>query len=153
MLLIGGAGYTIYFIASEQKNVIRDTRGNCTIWGGKAECIEVTYMTTDGVTRKTFLICSGEFIDLNHTSLGSCLSSMLLLTRNLRAGLWGIVRHPNYVGALLMTLAMGGACGSGNLFPWTELIFATIFLTMRSLRDEAKCAKNTVKAGKCIKEK
>ncbi|KAJ5634332.1 hypothetical protein N7528_002174 [Penicillium herquei] len=65
MLLIGGAGYTIYFIASEQKNMIRETRGNCTIWGKQAECIEVTYMTKDGVTRKTFLICSGEFLDLN----------------------------------------------------------------------------------------
>lgn len=88
-----------------------------------------------------------------NTYPGSCLSRLLLLTRDLHVGLWGIVRHPNYVGALLMTFAMGGACGSGNLFPWTESIFATIFLAMRSLRDEAKCAKKYGHAWNMYKRK
>jgi hypothetical protein len=40
-----------------------------------------------------------------------------------------------------MTYAMGGACGFDSLLPWTESIFATVFLAIRSLRDDAKCAK------------
>ncbi|KAF3386556.1 7-dehydrocholesterol reductase, partial [Penicillium rolfsii] len=111
---LGGIGYAIYFIASEQKNLVRDTRGSCEVWGNSESSIKVQFVTKNGVTQETFLVCSG---------------------------LWGIVRHPNYVGAILMTLAMGAACGFKCLLPWTESSFAIPFLALRSLRDEAKCAK------------
>ncbi|KAE8166064.1 ERG4/ERG24 ergosterol biosynthesis protein [Aspergillus tamarii] len=114
VLLIGGTGYGLYYIASDQKNTVRRTRGNCVVGGERAMYIKAQFVTKDGVTQESLLIYSG---------------------------LWGIVRHPNYVGALLMTLAMGGVCGFNSLLPWTESIFATIFLTMRSLRDDAKCAR------------
>jgi 7-dehydrocholesterol reductase len=64
MLMVGGAGYTTYFIASEQKNLVRDTRGSCRMWGKPAKFIEVEFITKDGVTQKTFLVCSGEYQEI-----------------------------------------------------------------------------------------
>jgi hypothetical protein len=59
LILLAGAGYALYYIASKQKTMVRDTRGNCTIWGAKASVIEVQFVTSDGVTQTSFLACSG----------------------------------------------------------------------------------------------
>lgn len=54
-------------------------------------------------------------------------------------GLWGIVRHPNYVGSITYTWAACMTCGSGHLFPYTEAILVAAMCIHRCFRDEAKC--------------
>jgi 7-dehydrocholesterol reductase len=55
--------------------------------------------------------------------------------------MWKFIRHPNYLGVLILTYAMCGLCGTDALLPWTEAIFATVFLVFRCLKDESKCAR------------
>jgi 7-dehydrocholesterol reductase len=56
-----------------------------------------------------------------------------------RVGLWGIVRHANYVGSITYTWAACLTCGSGHLLPYTEAILVTSMCIHRCFRDEARC--------------
>ncbi|KAJ8275197.1 hypothetical protein COCON_G00098220 [Conger conger] len=57
------------------------------------------------------------------------------------SGWWGFVRHPNYLGDLIMALAWSLPCGFNHLLPYYYLIYFTIFLIHRDARDERQCRK------------
>ncbi|MSP60853.1 MAG: hypothetical protein EXR72_11020 [Myxococcales bacterium] len=61
--------------------------------------------------------------------------SVLLLS-----GMWGIARHLNYLGDLMMALAWCLVCGFGNLLPYFYIIYFTILLVHRERRDHVTCA-------------
>ncbi|KAK7409141.1 hypothetical protein QQX98_008691 [Neonectria punicea] len=105
-------GWALNHYANEQKNLSRRTAGKCTIWGEDARFLEAKYQTGDGKTHRTVLLCSGW---------------------------WGIVRHANYVGSLLYTLAACMTCGTDHLFPYTEFIILAFTVIHRCFRDEARC--------------
>ncbi|KAF5857711.1 7-dehydrocholesterol reductase [Aspergillus alliaceus] len=112
IFLFGVVGFIIYYTAMEQKNIVQDTNGKHSVAGRKAKFIRASYVTTDGVERESLLFCSG---------------------------MWGHIRHPDYLGILIVTYAMCGLCGTGALLPWSEGAFATAFLAYRCVRDEKKC--------------
>ncbi|KAJ9637197.1 hypothetical protein H2199_007483 [Coniosporium tulheliwenetii] len=58
--------------------------------------------------------------------------------RSFAASWWGIARHVNYVGDLMLSYAACATCGFQHLLPWTYAIFMTILLVHRCLRDEAR---------------
>ncbi len=60
----------------------------------------------------------------------------LLLT----SGFWGIARHMNYLGDLLMALAWCLTCGMSRVLPYFYVIYLTILLVHRERRDHAACA-------------
>jgi protein-S-isoprenylcysteine O-methyltransferase Ste14 len=60
----------------------------------------------------------------------------LLLT----SGWWGVARHLNYCGDLMMALAWCMTCGFHNLLPYFYIIYFTILLVHRERRDHAMCA-------------
>lgn len=60
VLLMGLGGYWIFRAVNHQKNLVRRTKGECTIWGRPAEFIRATYTTTDGVRHESLLLCSGK---------------------------------------------------------------------------------------------
>jgi Delta14-sterol reductase len=60
----------------------------------------------------------------------------LLLT----SGWWGIARHMNYLGDLMMGLAWCLVCGFGNLLPYFYIIYFTVLLVHRERRDDALCS-------------
>ncbi|KAF8932543.1 hypothetical protein BGZ58_007006 [Dissophora ornata] len=60
-------------------HIARSTNGECMIWGKPAKVIRTSFVTSDGKTHKSLLLCSGY---------------------------WGISRHFNYVGDLLISLAI-----------------------------------------------
>jgi Delta14-sterol reductase len=60
----------------------------------------------------------------------------LLLT----SGFWGIARHMNYLGDLLMALAWCLTCGLSHLLPYFYVIYLTILLVHRERRDHTACA-------------
>jgi len=80
--------------------------------GKPAEYIEVHYSTKDG-PRSSLLLCSG---------------------------FWGLSRHFNYVGDLMISSAMCLACGTSHLLPYFYIIFMTIVLLHRVGRDHARCS-------------
>lgn len=55
------------------------------------------------------------------------------------SGWWGVVRHPNYLGDLLMALAWSLPCGFSHLLPWYYMIYFIILLVHRDSRDMSEC--------------
>lgn len=111
VLALGFSGYGIFRAVNNQKDRVRKTKGKCMIWGKPATYIEVNYMTRDGPR------------------------SSLLLT----SGFWGLSRHFNYVGDLMLSSAMCLACGVTHLLPYFYITFMTIVLLHRVGRDQARC--------------
>lgn len=67
-----------------------------------------------------------------HTSTGKNL---------LVSGWWGFVRHPNYLGDLIMALAWSLPCGFNHILPYFYVIYFTLLLIHREARDEHQCKK------------
>ncbi|XP_006871199.1 PREDICTED: lamin-B receptor [Chrysochloris asiatica] len=67
-----------------------------------------------------------------HTSTGKNL---------LVSGWWGFVRHPNYLGDLIMALAWSLPCGFNHVLPYFYVTYFTILLIHREARDEHHCKK------------
>ncbi|KAJ7307499.1 hypothetical protein JRQ81_009522 [Phrynocephalus forsythii] len=59
--------------------------------------------------------------------------------RLLVSGWWGFVRHPNYLGDLIMALAWSLPCGLGHILPYFYVIYFTFLLVHRESRDEHQC--------------
>ncbi|XP_043825823.1 delta(14)-sterol reductase TM7SF2 [Dromiciops gliroides] len=59
--------------------------------------------------------------------------------RLLVSGWWGMVRHPNYLGDLIMALAWSLPCGVTHLLPYFYVFYFTILLVHREDRDERQC--------------
>ncbi|XP_037373497.1 delta(14)-sterol reductase TM7SF2 [Talpa occidentalis] len=59
--------------------------------------------------------------------------------RLLVSGWWGMVRHPNYLGDLIMALAWSLPCGVSHLLPYFYLLYFTTLLVHREARDEGQC--------------
>lgn len=55
------------------------------------------------------------------------------------SGWWGVVRHPNYLGDLIMALAWSLPCGFSHLLPWYYMIYFFILLVHRDSRDMSEC--------------
>lgn len=56
------------------------------------------------------------------------------------SGWWGLSRHPNYMGDLLMGLAWCLPVGTDCIIPYFYSIYFTILLIHRQMRDDAKCS-------------
>ncbi|CAG8603780.1 5168_t:CDS:2 [Acaulospora morrowiae] len=114
VLTIGLSGYYIFRAVNYQKDIVRRTDGKCLIWGKPARFIKTHFITSDGKDHSSILLTSGY---------------------------WGkrISRHFNYVGDLLISLAMCLACGFNHLLPYFYIIYMTILLVHRIYRDDARC--------------
>jgi 7-dehydrocholesterol reductase len=112
VLFLGLIGFYIFASANNQKDSFRNTDGKNRIWGKEPESISCSYVTLDGSKRETKLLLSGW---------------------------WGISRHMNYTGDLLLSLAYSLACGTEYLFPYFYFFFLSILLIHRCIRDEERC--------------
>jgi len=57
----------------------------------------------------------------------------------LASGWWGLCRHPNYFGDLLMGLSWSLYCGFGSVVPYFYPIYFLVLLVHRQLRDDSHC--------------
>ncbi|XP_075403652.1 delta(14)-sterol reductase TM7SF2 [Tenrec ecaudatus] len=55
------------------------------------------------------------------------------------SGWWGWVRHPNYLGDIIMALAWSLTCGTSHLLPYFYVLYFTALLVHREARDEQHC--------------
>ncbi|MCJ1308004.1 hypothetical protein MMC25_001654 [Agyrium rufum] len=110
--IVGRAGYGLFRSVNHQKDITRRTNGQCTIWGKKAEIIECDFVTQDGKQHESLLLCSGW---------------------------WGLARHANYLGDLILSFSMCATCGIGHVLPWFYAIYMTVLLLHRCRRDERRC--------------
>ncbi|KAL5709600.1 Delta(14)-sterol reductase [Ranunculus cassubicifolius] len=58
----------------------------------------------------------------------------------LASGYWGVARHCNYLGDLLVALSFSLPCGISSPVPYCYPIYLFILLIWRERRDEARCA-------------
>lgn len=59
--------------------------------------------------------------------------------RLMMSGLWGVVRHPNYLADLLCQLAFALPCGFRHVLPYYSVLLSTVFLIVRTVAVEWKC--------------
>lgn len=113
MLLIGGIlSLALNYEVDRQKQVFRNTDGQCLIWGKRAKYVEAEYSDSDGEQR----------------------------TKLLTSAFWGMARHTNYVFEITLSLCwLLPGLGLG-IFPFLYAIHIVILLVHRIFRDEEKCA-------------
>lgn len=119
VLLIGIGGYVMFRSANNQKDLFRRSEGKAKIWGTVPEAIACEYTSKDGKKHESRLLASGW---------------------------WGKARHMNYTGDLLGSLSYCLACGFFHLLPYFYIIFMTILLIHRCMRDEHRCKNKYGKA-------
>lgn len=113
ILIIGLIGYGIFRLANYQKNLFRQNDPmKIKMFGKTPMYIECKYVTKDGTSHRSSLLISG---------------------------LWGISRHMNYTGDLLLSLAYCLACGFDSVVPYFYVVYMTILLVTRCWRDETRC--------------
>jgi len=113
ILVWGLTGYYIFRSSNNQRWLFRRENGKLLISGKPATYIEAEYSTADGKTHKSLLLTSGW---------------------------WGLSRHFNYVGDLMLSSAYGFSCGFGGLLPHFYTIYMVILLVHRTFRDESRCS-------------
>jgi 7-dehydrocholesterol reductase len=110
--VLGVSSVMINYFADRQRQKVRATNGDCKVWGKKPVLIHAEYTTTEGERKKTVLLASGW---------------------------WGLARHfhylPEILGAFFWTVPVLFA----NVLPYFYVVFLTVLLVHRSLRDEQKC--------------
>jgi 7-dehydrocholesterol reductase len=116
VFLVGLGLFAIWanYDANGQRQRVRETGGETTIWGRKPDLIEAEYTTEDGETRKSLLLLSGW---------------------------WGVSRHFHYVAEITLALAWTLPAMFENLLPYFYVIFLTILLVDRAGRDDLRCRK------------
>jgi 7-dehydrocholesterol reductase len=136
ILATGLGGYLIFRSVNYQKDLVRRTNGECLIWGQPAGVLKCTYKTANGKQHQSLLLYTGKFG-----------SSYLTRTSDLTMieGWWGVSRHANYLGDLILSYSMCATCGVNDLHSWFYAIFMTILLLHRCKRAEQSCA---IKYGK-----
>ena len=87
------------YSADRQRRSVRDTNGNCLVWGKTPRVIEAFYTTGDGQEHSNLLLASGW---------------------------WGISRHFHYIPELLLAVAWTIPAGFNHLLPWFYVIFLFI---------------------------
>ncbi|XP_043477038.1 delta(14)-sterol reductase TM7SF2 [Leptopilina heterotoma] len=55
------------------------------------------------------------------------------------SGIWGYVRHPNYLGDIILHWSIAGLIVVKDLLPYYNAIFLTLMLIYRSIRDNRRC--------------
>lgn len=65
---IGVSGYALFRSVNFQKDIVRRTNGECTIWGKKAKVMRCRFKTADGRDHQTLLLLSGKSEHFPHYS-------------------------------------------------------------------------------------
>eukprot|EP00906_Rhabdomonas_costata_P030630 RCo043284 len=119
-LTVGLASVLCNYAADRQKHHVRHSSATTQagadtpprVWGRPAKVLRATYVDRTGQT---------------HTSL-------LLL-----CGFWGMARHFHYLFEILAALCWSIPAGSSGILPYLYVIFLTLLLLDRTLRDEQRC--------------
>jgi delta14-sterol reductase len=65
-------------------------------------------------------------------------------TKLLTSGWWGVSRHPNYMGDLIMALSWSLPTGFDTPLPYFYVVYFAVLLVHRGLRDDEACEKKCV---------
>ncbi|KAH9489617.1 7-dehydrocholesterol reductase [Bulinus truncatus] len=113
LLVMGILSIYVNYQADAQKQIVRKTDGECSIWGQKPDIIRAEYQLDNGEIKESILLASGW---------------------------WGVSRHFHYLPEILLAVTFALPAMFENLLPYSYVIFLAILLTHRSFRDERKCS-------------
>ena len=114
IFLAGLGAILINYWADYQRQHVRATDGNTTIWGNEPVLICAEYITETGESKTSLLLASG---------------------------FWGISSHFHYVPEIMAAFFWSCATGFSTFMPFFYVVFLTVLLVHRSFRDEAKCSR------------
>ena len=112
IFILGALSILVNYWADHQKQVVRRTNGQCTIWGKRPQVIRAKYHLEDGKSRDSLLLLSG---------------------------FWGLSRHFHYVPEIMLSFFWSLPALFSHLMVYSYVIYLTILLVHRSMRDEEKC--------------
>ena len=115
---LGTISIFVNYAADAQRQRVRATNGQTTVWGKKPVLVVGHYVTESGEKKESLLLASG---------------------------FWGISRHFHYVPEILGALFWTLPALFDNVLAYFYVIFLTALLTDRALRDDNRCK---VKYGK-----
>ena len=110
---LGIACVILNYLADQQRQKVRATNGNCTVWGKKPSLIHAQYVDQHGQLKQSLLLVSGW---------------------------WGISRHFHYLLEIGLAFFWTLPVLFLHFLPWFYVIFLTMLLVHRSYRDEERCA-------------
>ena len=111
---VGGlAAIAINYAADAQRQRVRQSGGNCRVWGTPPKTIVAKYRGTDGQERENLLLVSGY---------------------------WGLSRHFHYLPELSVALLWTLPAGITHVTPYFYVVFLGILLWDRAGRDDKRCA-------------
>jgi 7-dehydrocholesterol reductase len=109
---LGLASIWANYAADAQRQRVRATDGDTTVWGKRPEIVRARYRTADGKEHESLLLASGY---------------------------WGVARHFHYVPEILLALAWSLPAGLEHFVPYFYVTFLTILLLDRAVRDDKRC--------------
>jgi len=113
IFVLGAICIMINFWADRQRQRVRESEGNCTVWGQKPVVTVANYTTGNGEKKQNLLLSSGW---------------------------WGISRHFHYIPEILGAFFWSVPALFTHFFPYFYVIFLTILLIERAFRDDRRCA-------------
>lgn len=113
ILTAGTTCIAINYLADRQRQRIRRTNGQCTIWRKEPKLLQVKYQTEQGEWKENLLLHSGW---------------------------WGLSRHFHYLAEILAAFFWILPSLFDNFLPYFYLPYLTILLLERAYRDDKRCA-------------
>jgi len=113
LFAVGAVAIYVNYDADAQRQRVRRTDGNTTIWGRKPEVIVAEYQTADGEVKQSLLLASGW---------------------------WKVSRHFHYLAEISAALAWTLPCGFHHYLPYFYVTFLAILLFDRAMRDDRRCS-------------
>lgn len=110
---LGAASILINFWADLQRQLVRASQGECTVWGKKPLVTVANYVTEKGEKKQNLLLSSGW---------------------------WGISRHFHYIPEILGAFFWTVPALFTNFLPYFYVLFLTVLLIERAFRDDRRCA-------------
>ncbi len=114
ILIAGVLSIAINYMADWQKQAVRNSKGNCLIWGKMPEIIHAKYRLETGESRESLLLVSGW---------------------------WGIARHFHYIPELALAFCWSVPALFTHFQPYFYFFYLIILLVHRTYRDDEKCSK------------
>ena len=111
--IAGVSSVLINFFADKQRQDVRAANGKGLVWGKKPKLIAAEYTTSKGEKKQTVLLASGW---------------------------WGMARHFHYLPEILGAFFWTAPALFVHGLPYFYVLFLTILLVHRSLRDEERCS-------------
>lgn len=112
ILVLGVCSVFVNYFADAQRQKVRATNGNCKVWGKEPKVLVARYTTAQGEIKQSLLLTSGW---------------------------WGLSRHFHYIPEIIAAFFWTVPALFGNVLPYFYVVFLTLLLLHRSLRDEQRC--------------